>query len=88
MGVLSTLTSRTRDSSPVRTSFFVILKNKIYLTLFLQLLFSPSPLYQNLFFVKPQAVIYLFEECGPSLIVSGIAAGRLRAGDCFLYSFL
>lgn len=63
------LISGTRDSAPIRTSFFVILKNKIYFALFffLQLLFS-SPLYQNLFFLQPQAVIHLCEEYGPNLI--------------------
>lgn len=87
IGVFFTLTSGIRDSFPVRTSFFVILKHKIYFTCILQLLFSLSSVSKLFFFLQPQAVIYLCEEYGPSLIVVGIATGRLRAGIAFCTAF-
>lgn len=86
LGVLSALAPGTRDSSAVRTSFFVILKNEIYFTIFFTTTLFPL-LCIKTFFSFSLKLWFICEEYGSNLIVVGIATGRLRAGVAFCTAF-
>lgn len=87
MGVFFTLTSGIRDSFPVRTSFFVILKHKIYFTCILQLLFSLSSV-SKLFFPSASSCNLFVWRVWSKFNCDWNCHWKTESRDCFLYSFL
>lgn len=87
MRVLSNLTSGTRDSSPVRTSSFVIVKSESYITLFLQLLFSLSSVSKSFFPSASSCNLFVWRAWFKFNCVSN-CHWKTESRDCFQYSFL